>query len=900
MEAPSGTVTFLFTDVEGSTRLWEQSPEAMRAALARHDEIVRHAIEARGGHVFSTGGDGFAAAFARAGDALAGAADAQAGLAREQWPETAPLRARMGVHTGEAEERNGDYFGPALNKAARLMALGHGGQVLCSLATAEVLDNAGLIDLGEHRLRDLSAPQRVFQAGAGDFPALRSLDAFPSNLPAQPGAFVAREDELAEVLDAVSLSRVVTLTGVGGVGKTRLALHAAAELLPRFKDGAWLVELAPVVDPDALMEVIGRALDVPERQGHSLTASLTDFLRPKRLLVVLDNCEHVIDAVATFVGGVVSACPQVSFLATSREGLRARGERIVIVPSLGLPAAGADADSVASADAVRLFVERAAEAKGRFTLTATNAPAVARLVRRLDGIPLALELAAARVRSLTPGELADRLDERFRLLAGGQRTAVERHQTLRRAIDWSYELLSPSEQVTLNRAAVFAGDFGLDSAETVIAGDGIDAFDVADLLGHLVDKSLVLAEDREGVTRYRLLETIRQYAQERLEAAGEGEVVRRRHAEEYAAFALRASSGLRGRDEVVWTERVDAELENLRVAVSWSAAEGDADRALRIVAPLGLNGTRVAYAAGPWAAVAASVPGAAEHPLYPQVLAFSGWAAHLAGDRDAAASICHDALAAADRAGLSGTSLCRVLKCAAGVAGFDNRYDEVDGYTRRCIDAARAVDDNYELAQALTFSSVPALIRGDVDAAIALSDAGIVLARTLGNPTTACYAATTAAMAWMDSDPDRCIELLGEGLAAAETVGNQLGIGLAIGFQGVVRVERGQWREAAPFVTRGIHEYYRAGDRTGVATNTMSAALILEAVGDEDSAAMLFGTDALAHRPARGPWADRLDQCEARLSERMGNERFRSCTELGGAMDFDGLVEFITRRLQDL
>jgi predicted ATPase/class 3 adenylate cyclase len=840
MAPPSGTVTFLFTDIEGSTQLWEAAPDAMRASLSWHDSILRDAIEAHSGYVFATGGDGFAAAFARAGDALIGAEKARTALANEEWPVGAPIRVRMALHTGETTERDGNYFGGAVNRAARLMAISHGGQLLVSAATAELLTGVELLDLGEHRLRDLAAPMRVFQVGPGEFEALRSLDAFPSNLPAQPGTFVGRTTELAEVVEALERSHVVTLTGVGGVGKTRLALQAAAELLPRFRDGAWLVELAPVVDPDALVEVVARALDVPERQGQPLAASLTDFLRAKRLLMVLDNCEHLLDAVALFVGGVLAACPEVSLVATSREGLRVRGERIVVVPSLGLPP-GEDADAVAEADAVRLFVERAVEAKGRFELSSTNAAAVARLVRRLDGIPLALELAAARVRSLTPAELADRLDERFRLLAGGQRTAVERHQTLRRAIDWSYELLTPAEQVALNRTAVFVGDFGLDSAEVVLAGDGVEDVDVVDLLGHLVDKSLVIAEDREGATRYRMLETIRQYAQERLEAAGEADRLRNRHADHFADFAARAGDGLRGRDEAAWTERFDAELDNVRAAVSWAIGTGDADLALRIIGPLVLNGTRAGYAAGAWAESAAAMPGAEAHPLYPQVLSFSGWATTTAGDRPAGIDICTRALAAAERLGVEGRALCRVLASATGVYAFQYGSEEIGPLAERWVETARSAGDDYELTQALDLASLPFAAAGDYAAATSLTDEAVAVARRSGSASALCYALfTSGSIHW--TTPAQALPYLEQALLVAEEVGNQLGSGIALALTAVVLGQQGDWVGAAPYVARSIRNYYRAGDRNGFDQNLQSVALILEATGDDQGAATLFGT----------------------------------------------------------
>ncbi len=403
-----------------------------------------------------------------------------------------------------------------------------------------------------------------------DFPPLRSIETFPTNLPLQTTSFVGRDDDMADVIEALEQARVVTLTGVGGVGKTRLAVQVAAELLERFRDGAWLVELGPLTDPEGLPGVIAAALAIQPRQGRTMAESVVDALRDQDRLVVFDNCEHVITAAARIVDAIVRACPAVRVLATSREGLGLRGERQMTVPSLDLPVAS-----------VQLFVDRAREAGGRFELDVGYDPAVAQICARLDGIPLALELAAARTRMMTPAEIAARLDERFRLLTGGSRTAVERHQTLRQAVDWSYDLLRPLERGVLDHLGVFAGGFTLDAAEAVVAGDGIDRVDVFDGVAQLVDKSLVVAERAGDETRYRLLETIRQYALERLDDAGITDAVRRRHAEWCADFTADVSIGVRGRDELRWVTRLRRELDNLRAGITWAAEVDDADLALR-------------------------------------------------------------------------------------------------------------------------------------------------------------------------------------------------------------------------------------------------------------------------------------------------------------------------------
>ncbi|MDP9334181.1 MAG: adenylate/guanylate cyclase domain-containing protein, partial [Actinomycetota bacterium] len=511
-EPPSGTVTFLFTDVEGSTRLWEERPEEMRAALAVHDELLVGAIEAQGGHAVKSTGDGVFAVFGNAHDGVGAAVAAQLALVEADWPEGVELRVRMGLHVGPATVQDGDYFGPDVNRAARLMSVAHGGQIVCSGAVGELVrDRVTLLDLGEHRLRDLQSAVHVLQIDApglgSAFPPLRSLDALPGNLPRQVTSFVGREAEIGSLADLVRDSSLVTLTGVGGVGKTRLALQVAAEVMTDFPDGAWLCEFAPVADPGAVWDTLGASLRVQAFPGRSIDECVLEYLAAKRLLLVLDNCEHLLDAIARQVDAINQRCERVSVLVTGREGLALRGERIVAVPSLGVPAVDTDIDVLRTADAVRLFSDRANAARSDFVLSDRDAAAVGVLCRRLDGIPLAIELAAARVRSLSAGDLVARLDQRFKLLTGGSRAALERHQTLRSTIDWSYDLLASTERHALDRLSVFAGSCDLAAAEAVLAGDDLDVLDVVDVLGHLVDKSLVVADnDTDGRVRYRLLE----------------------------------------------------------------------------------------------------------------------------------------------------------------------------------------------------------------------------------------------------------------------------------------------------------------------------------------------------------------------------------------------------------
>jgi predicted ATPase len=575
VQPPTGTVTFLFTDIEGSTRRWQDEPEAMRALLVEHDSILGEVIDKRHGHLFKHTGDGVAAAFASATDAVAAAVEAQE-LLREVLP------VRMGLHTGEAELRDGDYFGSTVNRCARLMGVAHGGQVVCSESTASLVrDRKDLRDLGEHRLRDLSRAERVWQVGGGEFPALRSLDSFRSNLPVQLSSFVGREDDLVDVANALRDVRIVTITGVGGVGKTRLALQTAADVIARFPDGVFLAELAAVRDPDLLPELVRDALGVRDRSAASAAEALVQWMRDREMLLVLDNCEHVLDAAAAFAEGVVRACPGVRLLATSREGLGVLGERMIALRSMRRPLLDSALDEVVSCESVRLFADRAADVSRGFSVTDANAPAIVEICRRLDGIPLAIELAAARVQGMSPSDIARRLDRRFRLLTGGNRTALERHRTLRATVDWSYELLTDAERAALDRLSVFVGGWTLDAAEAVISGPLIDDFDVVDCLSSLVRRSLIIFDDTADEPRYRMLETIRQYAAERLDADGLTDVWRRRHALWMAEFMANAGAGVIGPDGAQWHVRLRAEMDNLGAAVEWAADSGELELAAK-------------------------------------------------------------------------------------------------------------------------------------------------------------------------------------------------------------------------------------------------------------------------------------------------------------------------------
>ena len=573
---PTGALTFLFTDLEGSTRTWEHDAEAMDRWLAAHDDILRRAIGASGGRVFKHTGDGLCAVFPSPATAAAGALELQRALAAAGEAAVGSLRVRVALHTGEARERGGDFYGPTLNRCARLLEIAHGGQTLLSAPVAALLGDAAalgdgvrLTDLGQHRLRDLQQPERVWQLAAADlrveFPPLRSLDAFTHNLPVQRSSFVGREKERLALRELAGAKRLLTITGVGGCGKTRLALEVAAQLLDPFTGGVFFVDLSTQMEPALVATTILGALRLPAG-GGSAEDRLVEFLSDRRSLLLLDNCEHLLDACADTADRLLSSCGELTILATSREPLGLEGEHVWRVPSLALPAGDAP-DEVARSEAVRLFVDRAAAVRPGFALSADSAAAVARICRRLDGIPLAIELAAARMAHLSPHEVEARLSDRFRLLSGGRR-GVQRQQTLQAVLDWSHDLLSEPERVLLRRLSVFAGGWTLEAAQGICGGGEIAGDDVVQLLGSLVARSLVDPQDEGTRTRYRLLETVRLYAQDRLVAAGEAERLRAAHAAGFQARAVAATRGGPWFPPLVSLE-LDLEVENLRQAIEW-------------------------------------------------------------------------------------------------------------------------------------------------------------------------------------------------------------------------------------------------------------------------------------------------------------------------------------------
>jgi predicted ATPase/class 3 adenylate cyclase len=891
-------VTFLFTDLEGSTRLWEEHPEAMRDALARHDAILRDAVEHRDGVVVKTTGDGLHAAFATAPDSVLAALDAQRALIREEWALPEPLKVRMGLHTGVAEVRDGDYYGTAVNRAARVSAAAHGGQIVASAATADLVRDdltpeVSLIDLGEHRLRDLGRAERLVQFThpdlPADFPPLRSLDAFPGNLPVQRTAFVGRSDDLVAVRAAVDDSPVVTLTGVGGVGKTRLALQVAADAVARFPDGVWFVDLGPVLDAGYVAGAFSASLLLPERRQGTLEESIVVALRDKRLLVVLDNCEQVVDAVADLVDTVVGSCPGVSVLATSREALGVDGEDTYDVRPLATPAPGAQeaTGALADNDAVRLFAERARSAKRGFALSSENAPVVAEICQRLDGIPLAIELAAARLKMMSPTDVLARLDERFQLLAGGRRTVLERHQTLRGAIDWSYALLEPTEQLLFARLSVFAGGFTLDAAEAVGAGDDVEERVVLAILGSLVAKSMVVTDDAAAGTRYRLLDTLREYAAERLDELDDLTRVHTRHAAHFVALVDTVGPMLKGPDDEEGVARLAADQDNLRAALGWTRDHGDASTFVRLAHGLFiywqtmLDYREIRY----WTQAALERADGLPADARAELLGYAGMAANYCNRFHEAISLYETSLACSREAGLSPSSF--ALAHHGILALESNHPEEAIARCEEALEAARATADKYWEIFVLGNLSLACSLGGDADRGRSFADDALARARRLGNTYLITSSLQTAGIARAISEPEVAIELLEE---CAQTTANPANLGQIEFFRGIAHLRLGQRPEAARALRAALPHMQQTGSDFFTATVLGTAAGLLARSAPQVAVNLLSALDRFrAESGIAGAPADVETQrrARARLEQSMDAAEFGEAWARGAELSVE-------------
>jgi len=946
---PAGTVTFLFADIEASTRLLQQLGDRPYAnLLAEYRQVLRGTFHEGQGYEVDAHGDAFFASFSRAQDAILSAIAAQRAIVATPWPDGIVVRLRMGLHTGEPVTAGTSYVGMDVHLAARICTCGHGGQILLSRATAHLIEHelpkgTGLKDLGEHRLKDLARAHHIYQLVArglpADFPPLKSLGAYPNNLPIQLTSFIGRAREVAEVKQLLTSNRLITLTGVGGTGKTRLALQVAADVLEDFTHGVWVVELADLTDPALVPLTLASVLGISQLTERRLLDILVDAIRSRQLLLVFDNCEHLLSACAELADTLLRSCPEVRILTTSREGLRIGGEILYPVPPLPVPIAPLPPpEKLLQYDAVRLFIERGITRLPTLALTRQNARSIADVCTRLDGIPLAIELAAARINTMGMDELVTRLNDRFRLLTGGSRSALPRHQTLRAAMDWSYDQLSTPEQVLLRRLSVFAGGFTLEAAEAICANEDVQTLETLDLLSRLVDKSLVLAEQHGQEMRYRLLETVRQYSREKL-APSESDSLRERHLQFFLRTAEQAEPQLQKAGQQAGLERLEIEHDNLRAALEWSKVRAGTEVGLRLAGALSPFWSERGY----WREGRGWLEGALANspqgsPARGKALYGAGYLAWRLGDYESAVRLSEESLA-----------LCRTLGDKWGlafsllnlgvIARYQDHYERAEALHEESLALFRELGSLWGVAWSLRLLGIVLWYRGSYVRAGTALEESLALSRAQdhkGNIAAALH--SLGRFAAYQGEDERAAAFLNEGLTLFQALGSQEGIvsslhmlGRIAGHQGdherartvvqesleIVRQLGSEWSTADVLNTLAQIEAQQANfqqarallldslairrklgygwDKRGLA-NCLDGFAAVSAAQDQPAHAARLSARAEAIRSAIGaplPPADRADRdrAVAAIRVRLGEQAFTAAWEAGQVMTLEEAVE---------
>jgi predicted ATPase/class 3 adenylate cyclase len=865
---PTGTVSLLCTDIEGSTRLLQTLGEHYAEALAEHRRLLRASFQKHGGCEVDTQGDAFFYAFPRAHDAVAGAVAAQKALASHIWPEGLALRVRIGIHTGEPTANGEGYVGIDVHRAARVMSAGHGGQVLLSQSTRDLLpeelsDAVSLRDLGEHRLKDLTHPQRLYQllipGLENDFPALKTLEGRPTNLPIQPTPLIGREQQVTEAVTLVRREgiRLVTLTGAGGTGKTRLSLQVAAELVADFEEGVFFVDLAAITDPDLLIPTVAQTLSVREKPGQSLSETLNDYLRDKHLLLVLDNFEQLLDAGPT-VSALLAGAPSLKALVTSRAPLHLSGEHEYSVPPLAVPDLHATLPpaTLAAYEAVQLFVERAQAVKPEFELTSENAPAVAEICARLDGLPLAIELGAARVRILSPQALLGRLSQRLVLLTGGARDAPARQRTLRDTIEWSYGLLSSGEQRLFARLSVFLGGRTIEAAEAVCDPAAELGAAVFDGVASLVEKSLLRQDEGPaGEPRFLMLETIREYALDRLERSGEGELLRQRHAHYFVALAEEAEPEILGADQILWLERLEAERDNFRAALGWLLEQGYTERALRLIGSLRRGWVARGYLSETrkWLEAAFEQSTAVPPQVEAKALYGLGRVALVEGDYDEAIPSLEQSAGLFRELG-DVEGLVFSLADLGFIATAQGRHEDAQRFAEESLNEAKTAGNERTIAAALHSLACGKLDADEYGEARTLFEQSLDLRRKLGDKrnmaNSLCY---LGSVALLEGDYNRATALLGESLALGRELGNVLIVSAALANESLVALAAGDAGRAAALCIESLALSHELGDKRTTVECLHALAGVAAVQAEPLRAALLSGAAESLHAAIKAP-----------------------------------------------
>ena len=839
---PTGTVTFLFTDIQGSTKLAQQYPDRWESLRARHHTILQSAMEMFNGYVFQIIGDAFCVAFHTASDGLSAALEAQRKLQNEDWGDT-PIKVRMGIHTGEAKTHNNEYHAYlAMSLVQRLMSAGHGGQILLSNATENLLrgqmpNDVTLRDMGEHKFKDVTQPVRVFQVIAAnlksDFPALRALDVFPNNLPNQLTSFIGRKKELDDVKKLLQEGRMLTLIGPGGTGKTRLSIQIAGESLMHYPDGVWLVELAPILDPLLVPRIIAIAVGLREEPQRSAIEMLCDYLREKRLLIILDNCEHLVDTCAQVADKILHAAKSVRILASSREALGIAGEVTYRVPSLGLPDVNhlPPVESLSQYEAVRLFIDRATSADPTFAVTNDSAPALAQICHRLDGIPLAIELAAAKIRVLNAEQIAKRLDDRFRLLTGGSRTALERHQTLRATIDWSYNLLPPSEQTLFRRLSIFVNGWTLEAAEYICSDPSVKSDDVLELLEHLINKSMVSNQGTQHETRYGVLETMRQYANEKLAESGESDGLRDTHLDYFLKLAEEAEPKLHSAEQLIWFSRLESEHDNLRAALEWAKGDDRFEMGLRLGAAL----YQFWEDRGDWSEGYLHLVSLLKNALQEKTaarakaLVIAGYFAQRCGYVDEMHSLFEEGIQTMRELREEGKRLLGFALSLYANALVDRDLVRARALIEEGIEASRKQGDLLDLAYGFFTAGMISRRMSDFAAARSAQEASMVLYKQMGDMR--MYAHLLSNLGWTHhwaGNLQQAKECFDQSMKLARDTGNKLSEANSMPGRGDLARRLGDYEESNTFLQKGLAFFGKMGTAHQGLVNTLNYLGLLE------------------------------------------------------------------------
>lgn len=910
---PAGTITFLFTDIEGSTKLARKFPEPWPMIQARHFTLLQTAMTAHQGYVFRTVGDELSAAFETARDAVGAALAAQRSLQAEDWGAIGPVRVRIGLHTGPAMLRAEEYEGYlTLSHTKRLVSAAHGGQILLSEATEALVrdvlpQDVTLRDLGGHRLKDFERSEHIFQVIAqdlpADFPPLRSPDGSPNNLPTQLTRFIGRAREVGEVKQLFSNERLVTLTGPGGSGKTRLALQVATEMLEQFQGGVFFVPLAPITDPGLVASTIAQALGIPETAGRSILDQLKDYLQGKTLLLLLDNFEQVISA-APLVAELLKASSTLKVFVTSREGLRISGEREYPVAPLALPDLTKlpPPETLSQYAAVELFLERAQAVKPDFRITEETAPAVAEICHRLDGLPLAIELAAARIKLLPPRAMLARLEHRLEFLTGGKRDLPARQQTLRDAIAWSYDLLDENEQQLFRRVSVFVGGCTFEAVEAV-AEDPSTHVSVLDQLGSLLDKSLLREVGGEhGEPRFVILETLREFGLEQLAASGEAETIRHRHASYFLALAEQAEASLERAEQVQWMDRMEQEHDNLRAALEWSkTAEGAGDLCVRLAGTLGLFWEmRGHFSEGRerLSAILSRKRAQGRTAARAKVLARAAELAYRQSDYPATTAFAGESLAIYREVGdQQGTASALIKLGNAAVEVGD--YEAAPGYLEEALAIWREAEDKHGIARALISLGWAALRSGDYRLANGRLEQALAISRELEDTRSIGFELSgLGEVALRQGDYERAERLMEESLELRRQLGNKWGVAVSLGMLGWVAIHvapaSGDWERAMLRLSESLEVRREIGDLGGCAWCLERLAEVAWAQGQAKKAARLFGAGAEL-RASIHSIIDPVDQpgyesTIASLRAQLGEERFEAAWKEGRALTLEQAV----------